>query len=59
MARKTTAAKIHHPKSAAEARAIVEERRPYCNAISEAFMRGDMQGVADAQRVMRDAFPEG
>lgn len=42
----------------AELRARLDARRPYALAIKEAFMRGDIDGCAEAQRRMREAFPD-
>lgn len=56
---KTALIKIHTPKTVAELRAILDARAPYCAAIKDAFMRGDIAGCVAAQKAMREAFPEG
>lgn len=45
------------PKTVAELRAILDARKPYTDAINDAFMRGDIEACAAAQKAMRDAFP--
>lgn len=44
--------------TAAELRAKLDQRRPFAAAIMEAMLRGDHDGCAEAQRQMRQAFPE-
>ena len=46
------------PKTVEELRAILDERKPYTDAISAAFRRGDMAGVEKAQKALRQALQE-
>lgn len=44
------------PKTAAELRAILDERAPYTKAIADAMMRGDLVACAAAQAAMRERW---
>lgn len=44
------------PKTVAELRAALDERRPFAKAIHDAMMRGDLDGCDAAQKAMRDKF---
>jgi hypothetical protein len=49
--------KVQTVTTVAELRAILDARAPYCKAIKDAFMRGDLAGCDAAQQAMREAFP--
>jgi hypothetical protein len=51
--------KVHTVTTAEELRAILDARAPYCKAIKDAFMRGDLAACDAAQKAMREAFPSG
>ena len=51
--------KIHTPKTVQELRTILDARKPYCAAIAAAVRAGDIAATETAQRIMREAFPEG
>jgi hypothetical protein len=44
--------------SAAEYRAELDKRRPYALAVSAAFLSGNIDATAAAQKAFREAFPE-
>lgn len=45
--------------TAADLRALLDARKPYAEAVMAAMLRGDHDGCAEAQRQMREAFPDG
>ena len=42
--------------TATELRALLDERRPYAQAVKDAFMRGDLKACEAAQKAMREKF---
>ncbi len=43
--------------SADEYRAELDRRRPYAMAVREAFLSGNIEATAAAQKAFREAFP--